>query len=46
VSHRLLQIPQLYLDGELVGGCDIVTSLFQSGELAKAFEESDKKAKA
>ena len=28
-------IPQLFIDGELVGGCDIVTELYQSGELAK-----------
>ncbi len=26
-------IPQLYIDGELVGGCDIVTAMFNSGEL-------------
>jgi len=26
-------IPQLYIDGELVGGCDIVLSMFNSGEL-------------
>jgi monothiol glutaredoxin len=26
-------LPQLYIDGELVGGCDIVTEMFQSGEL-------------
>lgn len=26
-------IPQLYVDGELVGGCDIVTELYESGEL-------------
>jgi monothiol glutaredoxin len=26
--------PQLYVDGKLVGGCDIVTSLNESGELA------------
>ncbi|MEO6601459.1 MAG: Grx4 family monothiol glutaredoxin [Polyangiaceae bacterium] len=25
--------PQLYIDGKLVGGCDIVTSLNESGEL-------------
>ena len=25
--------PQLYVDGKLVGGCDIVTSLNESGEL-------------
>jgi monothiol glutaredoxin len=28
-------IPQLFVDGELVGGCDITTELFQSGELQK-----------
>jgi monothiol glutaredoxin len=26
-------IPQLYVKGELVGGCDIVTEMYQSGEL-------------
>lgn len=26
-------IPQLYVDGEFVGGCDIVTELYQNGEL-------------
>jgi monothiol glutaredoxin len=26
-------IPQLYVDGELVGGCDIVSDLYASGEL-------------
>ncbi len=25
--------PQLYVEGELVGGCDIVTEMFESGEL-------------
>lgn len=25
--------PQLYLKGELIGGCDIVTELFEKGEL-------------
>mgnify|MGYP006442253939 FL=1 len=28
-------IPQLYVGGELVGGCDIVVDLFESGELQK-----------
>ena len=28
-------IPQLFVDGELVGGCDIVLELHESGELAK-----------
>jgi monothiol glutaredoxin len=26
-------IPQLFVDGELVGGCDIVTEMYQTGEL-------------
>ena len=26
-------VPQLYIKGEFVGGCDIVTEMFQSGEL-------------
>ena len=26
-------IPQLYINGEFIGGCDIVTELFQNGEL-------------
>ena len=28
-------IPQLFVDGELVGGCDITVELFQNGELKK-----------
>ena len=28
--------PQVYIDGELVGGCDIVEEMFESGELADA----------
>jgi len=28
-------IPQLFVDGKLVGGCDIVTEMFQDGELEK-----------
>jgi len=28
-------IPQLYVDGEFVGGSDIVTEMYQSGELQK-----------
>jgi monothiol glutaredoxin len=27
-------IPQLFVDGELLGGCDIVTEMYESGELA------------
>jgi monothiol glutaredoxin len=28
-------IPQLFIDGELVGGCDIISELYESGELGK-----------
>jgi monothiol glutaredoxin len=28
--------PQLYVNGELLGGCDIVEEMFESGELADA----------
>src|SRR5271165_5426053 len=28
-------IPQLFVRGELVGGCDIVTEMFETGELAE-----------
>jgi monothiol glutaredoxin len=29
-------IPQLFVDGEFVGGCDIVTEMYESGELQQA----------
>lgn len=32
-------IPQLYVDKEFVGGCDILVSMHQNGELAKLLEE-------
>lgn len=32
-------IPQLYVKGEFVGGCDIVTEMYQSGELATLLAE-------
>lgn len=32
-------IPQLYVKGEFVGGCDIVTEMFQSGELEALLKE-------
>ena len=32
-------IPQLYVGGEFVGGCDIVTEMFQSGELKTALDK-------
>ncbi|MDB5569091.1 MAG: monothiol glutaredoxin, Grx4 family [Hyphomicrobiales bacterium] len=33
-------IPQLYVKGEFVGGCDIVREMFQSGELASHLASS------
>lgn len=32
-------IPQLYVDKEFIGGCDILVSMHQNGELAKLLEE-------
>ncbi|KAI1635345.1 thioredoxin-like protein [Biscogniauxia mediterranea] len=32
-------IPQLYLDKEFIGGCDILVSMHQDGSLAKLLEE-------
>ncbi len=32
--------PQLWVKGELVGGCDIVTEMFESGELQTLIKES------
>ncbi len=32
-------IPQLYVKGEFVGGCDIVKEMFESGELKEYFAE-------
>ena len=29
-------IPQLFVDGKFVGGCDIVTEMYETGELAAA----------
>jgi monothiol glutaredoxin len=31
-------VPQLYVKGEFVGGCDIVREMYQSGELAELFQ--------
>tara|TARA_B100000686_G_C16765168_1_gene961295 strand:+ start:935 stop:1267 length:333 start_codon:yes stop_codon:yes gene_type:complete len=39
-------IPQLYVKGEFVGGCDIVREMFQSGELKDLFEEKGVKTAA
>ena len=32
-------IPQLYIKGEFVGGCDIIKEMFEKGELKKLLEE-------
>ena len=32
-------IPQLYVKGEFVGGCDIIREMFQAGELGTLFKE-------
>jgi monothiol glutaredoxin len=34
-------VPQLYVKGEFIGGCDIVTEMYQSGELATLLAEKD-----
>lgn len=31
-------IPQVFINGEFVGGCDIVTEMFQRGDLKKSIE--------
>jgi monothiol glutaredoxin len=33
-------IPQLYVKGEFVGGCDIIREMFQSGELAPILQDA------
>ncbi|MDX1633537.1 MAG: Grx4 family monothiol glutaredoxin [Marinobacter sp.] len=38
--------PQLYVNGELVGGCDIVLELSESGELAELVKGAASKAEA
>ena len=37
--------PQLWVEGELVGGCDIVTEMFQSGELKTLINGAAARAK-
>lgn len=33
-------IPQLYINGEFIGGSDIMTEMYQSGELQKMLEKA------
>jgi len=32
-------VPQLYVKGEFVGGCDIIREMFEAGELEQMFDE-------
>jgi len=32
-------IPQLYVKGEFVGGCDIIKEMYEAGELQKMFDD-------
>ncbi len=36
--------PQIFIGGELVGGCDIVMELFESGQLRRMVEEATAKS--
>ena len=38
--------PQLWVDGELVGGCDIITEMHESGELEKIVKAATAKVEA
>jgi monothiol glutaredoxin len=39
-------IPQLYVKGEFVGGCDIVSEMFQAGELETLLKDKGIPVKA
>ena len=39
-------VPQLYVKGEFVGGCDIITEMFQAGELETLMKENGVPVKA
>ena len=34
-------IPQLYIKGEFIGGCDIILDMHKSGELAEVFDSKN-----
>lgn len=36
--------PQLFIEGELVGGCDIITEMYESGELQPLVKNAGEKA--
>ncbi len=37
-------IPQVFIDGKFVGGCDIVTEMYQNGELQQLLEAQPERA--
>ncbi|MCK5166869.1 MAG: Grx4 family monothiol glutaredoxin [Rhodospirillaceae bacterium] len=39
-------IPQLYVKGEFVGGCDIIKEMYEDGELQKLFDDKGIEYKA
>jgi monothiol glutaredoxin len=39
-------IPQLYVKGEFVGGCDIIREMFETGELQQMLEEKGVEVRA
>jgi len=39
-------IPQLYVKGEFVGGCDIIREMFQAGELQSLLKDKGVQVKA
>jgi len=39
-------IPQVFIGGEFIGGCDIVTEMYESGELHKTIEKARQTANA
>lgn len=39
-------IPQLYVNGEFIGGCDIVTEMYQSGELKPLLDSASSNQQA
>ena len=39
IGLKLATFPQLYIEGELIGGSDIMMDMYQSGELQKIIDE-------
>ncbi len=37
--------PQLYVDGELVGGCDIISEMYEAGELETLIKDAAEKTR-